>query len=188
MAVSVDQALLDEFLSQLEADPDVDWVEPDIFIGLPGQQGTISNAAQRLPWGIERIGGAESSTVSGDGKGRVKGVDLILLDSGEPDVNINLSAGTNLTDTRWIADEYGHASHVAGTVGECDNDDGTVGVAPCLPVWAMKVLDDAGESEISTVVEALDLAIERKLAKPGTTDGHQHELRGRHRYDRVQRP
>jgi subtilisin len=64
------------------------------------------------------------------------------------------------------ADDYGHGTHVAGTIGAMDNSIGVVGVAPGARLWAVKVLDARGEGYWSDVICGLDWVYSRR----GTID------------------
>jgi len=83
--------------------------------------------------------------VDDDGNGYVDdvyGIDAIT-GSGDPD------------------DDYGHGTHVAGTIGARANDGfGIVGVSPNVQIMALKFLDDNGDGYTSDAIEALEYAIE----------------------------
>lgn len=107
---------------------------------------------QYVPEGIRRIGGPQSSTIAGDGRGAVD-VDVAIMDTGieadHPDLNV--VGGVDCTGTGlppheqllgkppW-SDTNGHGTHVAGTVAAKDNKTGVVGVAPGARLWAVKVI------------------------------------------------
>lgn len=55
----------DARLQALRADERVDYVERD---------GTMGTVAQRVPWGVDRVGADTSSTRAGNGRGAVSGV------------------------------------------------------------------------------------------------------------------
>jgi hypothetical protein len=53
-------------------------------------------------------------------------------------------------------DQNGHGTHVAGTIGARDDDQGVVGVAPGARLWAVRVLDALGSGSLSQVVCGVD--------------------------------
>ena len=55
-----------------------------------------------------------------------------------------------------LADGHGHGTHVAGTVGARDNDQGVVGVAPGVRLWSVRVLDSSGQGTVSGLICAID--------------------------------
>ena len=134
--------------ARLARDPKVRTVVPDR---------RVQTTAQSLPTGISRIDGPLSGTVSGDGGGRVD-ADIAIIDTGidtkHPDLNVaggvSCSTGTNYED------ENGHGTHVAGTAAALDDGTGVVGVAPGARLWAVRVLDEAGNGSWSSVICGVD--------------------------------
>ena len=55
-------------------------------------------------------------------------------------------------------DDYGHGTHVAGTIAAEDNGFGVVGVAPEASLYALKVLDSNGSGYVSDVIFAIQWA------------------------------
>jgi subtilisin family serine protease len=150
MPVSVAQALAD--------DPDVDYVEPDLF---------VHAAAQTIPTGVSRIGGDLNAIANVDGNDDRVDVDIAIIDTGidrdHPDLNV-------LRGVKWVSfpslgcsskgrsgdDDNGHGSHVAGIAAAVDNGFGVVGVAPGARLWPVKVLDCQGYGVISDIVKGID--------------------------------
>ena len=166
LAMEVDAALLASFLEELERDPDVAWVEPDIFVELDEATAkALAGTGQVMPWGIERIGARESWAASGDGRGRVDGVDLFVLDTGVrgEDLSVAETVGLGGVSTEPNDD---HGFHVAGTAAGQDNGDWFVGVAPGVPLYSIRVFDEAGRSDVATLVAALEHVAEKKLSAP----------------------
>jgi subtilisin family serine protease len=93
---------------------------------------------QIVPWGILRVGGPFSYK----GKNSAFVVDTgIQLD--HPDLNICIEKAFDAyyplyTNFRF-ADEHGHGTHVAGTIGALDNLFGVVGVAAGVEVVPVKI-------------------------------------------------
>ncbi|WP_240971090.1 S8 family peptidase [Flammeovirga aprica] len=123
-----------------------------------------SSSSQSIPWGIKRVNGG----VSYNGNNVA-----YILDSGidldHPDLNVNESMGFNsFHDTRngsSLNDEYGHGTHVAGTIGAIDNAIGVVGVAAGATVIPVKVLDYSGSGTLSTLFAGIDFVAAN--GKPG---------------------
>ncbi len=139
----------------LAADPNVVAIVPDERI-----TGTDVLAAQSIPTGIRRVSASTSPAARIDGVDDRVDADVAIYDTGidptHPDLAV--AGGYNCTSSNradWI-DEYGHGTHVAGTVGALDNGDGVVGVAPGARLWAVRILDANGEGYLSWWLCGLD--------------------------------
>ena len=129
---------------------------------------------QKVPWGIRRIGANVSSTRAGNGSGKVKGVNIYVIDSGiatNPDLNVvkrhNLLARGPDTDC------YRHGTHVAGILAARDNRIDVVGVAPGAPLTSVKVLDCHGHGTARNVIAGIDWVtkdVKGPDGRAGTTD------------------
>jgi len=60
-------------------------------------------------------------------------------------------------------DDYGHGTHVAGTVAAEDNGEGVVGVAPEAELYALKVLNSNGSGSFSDVIAALQWCVDNGI-------------------------
>lgn len=60
-------------------------------------------------------------------------------------------------------DDHWHGTHVAGTIAAAKNGFGAVGVAPDVDLYALKVLAANGSGSFSSVVAALDWAIQNNI-------------------------
>jgi subtilisin len=133
----------------LAADPRVRSVVPDRL---------VSVAAQTVPVGVTRIGGALSSARAGDGRGAVD-VDVAIIDTGidTKSRDLTVAGGVNCVPGGLSYDDlYGHGTHVAGIVGAQDNKAGVVGVAPGARLWAVRVLNSQGVGTWSSVMCGID--------------------------------
>jgi hypothetical protein len=90
--------------------------------------------------------------------GRGNGIGVAVLDSGidwnHPELSGQVTAGGDYTDTQTEdhgMDDNGHGTSCAGIIAGSSN-----GMAPQAHLWAMKVLDDEGNGDLSNVVSALD--------------------------------
>jgi subtilisin len=118
-------------------------------------------AAQTLPTGVDRIGADENPSVDIDQTNDVRVyTDVAVLDSGISGStgDLNLAGGVNCSSsgTGFDIDNYGHGTHVAGTIGALDNESGVVGVAPGARLWSVKVLNDAGGAFSSNLICGLE--------------------------------
>lgn len=161
-----------EFLSELEADPDIEWYEPDFTVELPAE--TLGNAgsSQVIPWSVAAIGGETSWAASGDGSGSVD-VDVYVVDTGvakasssDPDDDLVLYESIDFLEGLDASDPDGHGTHIAAIIGAIDDDDGTVGVAPGARIHNMRVLGDDGTADMSVVLAAIDHITAAKKENP----------------------
>ncbi len=134
----------------LLADPSVKAVVPDEVISI---------AAQTTPTGVARVGTLQSSLSNVDGVDDRVDADVAIVDTGiaaHPDLVVAGGYNCSSADrTRW-ADEHGHGTHVAGTVGARDNTIGVVGVAPGVRLWSVRILNSSGSGLLSWYVCGLD--------------------------------
>jgi subtilisin family serine protease len=153
-------------LAALEADPDVDEVFEDEV---------ISMTAQSNPTGVRRINGKESLVAQIDGADPQVDADVAIVDTGiggrtsktHEDLNIAGGVSCSTDNPNSWGDPNGHGTHVAGTVGALDNGIGVVGVAPGVRLWAVRILDAAGNGLISWYVCGLDwIAAQRDPVDP----------------------
>jgi subtilisin family serine protease len=118
-----------------------------------------------LPWGVDRID-AELAFNTGSS------IDVAILDTGidydHPDLVDNVAGGVAFVQAKgkglytWD-DDNGHGTHVAGTIGAVDNEEGVIGVAPDVNLWAVKVLDNRGRGYISDLVDGIQWAIDNDM-------------------------
>jgi subtilisin family serine protease len=135
-------------LDEVLAEERVDYVERD---------GAVTIAAQRLPWGIDRIDTDISSTRAGDGQGKITNVNAYIIDTGIDKAHRDLNVVNHVNFTKGKnTDCNGHGTHIAGTVAAEDNERGVVGVAPGAPLTGVKVLGCRGRGTVSGVIEGVD--------------------------------
>jgi subtilisin family serine protease len=159
-------------VTELRADPDVVWAEPDRLRTaaadpLAGLEWALDNSAQSV-WGRRGtldadIDAPEAWTIS-----RGAGATVAVVDSGvdlaHPDLAGGLLPGYDwVDDDRFPHDGNGHGTHVAGTVAAAENGLGAVGVAPEAGVIPLRVLDDDGAGWGSDVAAAFDWAGDRGI-------------------------
>ena len=63
-------------------------------------------------------------------------------------------------------DESGHGSHVTGTIGALNNRYGVKGIAPGALIRSLKVLNKKGQTDVTTLLAAVDYVTRFKLKYP----------------------
>jgi len=150
----------------LATDPQVVAIVPDERI-----TGDDTLAGETLPTGVSRVFGQQSAVAQIDGIDTRVDADVAIFDTGIDPTHADLAVagGYNCTSSNradWI-DEYGHGTHVAGTVAALDNGVGVVGVAPGARLWAVRILDEKGEGYLSWWLCGLDwIAAQADPANP----------------------
>lgn len=147
-------------LEALRRDPRVALVEPDDIHSID---------VQDLPTGIDRAEAERNPAAGIDGAGGIEvPLDVAIFDTGidpgHPDLNV--AGGRNFTPgpARKWADDHGHGTHVAGTVGALDNGIGVVGVAPGARLWAIKVCRPNGQCFESERIAGMDWVASQKAS------------------------
>ncbi len=135
----------------LRADPRVRTIVAD---------GTVHATAQTLPTGVDRIDVDVSSTQAGNGSGSLSGPAVAIIDTGididHPDLNVAGGVNCSTGRSNRFDDGNGHGTHVAGTVGAKDDANGVVGVAPGVPLYAVRVLNNAGSGSFASIICGVD--------------------------------
>lgn len=164
--------LHDDWVPKVRNHPDVRWVKRDENVKrtpdeeLPDDEEVITDpepilGANEIPESIARIGGPYLGNVD------LSNTHVAVIDTGidstHPDLNV-------VSDFDAVAegggkkapgaDPNGHGTHVAGTIGACADGDGVVGVAPCVPLHAVRVLDGNGSGYISDIVAGIEYVLE----------------------------
>jgi hypothetical protein len=147
-------------LEKMRRDPRVKYIEQD-------QIATMSATQFTAPWGLDRIDQADSP-LSGSYTYASTGstVDAYIFDTGlKLDHNEfigRVGSGYNAISVgASAADDNGHGTHVAGTVG------GTkYGVAKGIHLIPVKVLDQFGSGSYTQIIAGIDWAIANHTTKP----------------------
>jgi subtilisin len=149
----------DDQLDEVRNDPQVKAVVPD-------QE--VRAFEQSLPTGINRINADKNPTANFDGRDERVDVDVAVLDTGiGPHPDLNVVDGVSCIDgITSYADDNGHGTHIAGTIGALDNSIGVVGVAPGARLWSVKVLHSDKRGRWSEIICGLDWV----AANSGTID------------------
>ena len=110
----------------------------------------VAAVAQTLPTGVDRIDSESSSQYLSN---TWSGIAVAVIDTGSgPHSDLNVLGGTNCSTGKSFADGNGHGTHVAGTIGAINNGAGVVGVAPGIPIYSVRVLNNTGSGSLSSVV------------------------------------
>jgi subtilisin family serine protease len=137
-------------LDDIRADQNVAFISADRDV----------QAVQDVPTGIDRVEADLSSTKSGDGSGDVTNVAVAVIDTGIDSTHpeLNVVGGTNCSTGKpgRFEDGNGHGTHVSGTIAARDNSIGVVGVVPGAPLYAVRVLNNAGSGSWASVTCGID--------------------------------
>ena len=159
-------------------------VRADRRVQFVGMDGEVAASAQQVPTGIHRIGGPISSQLSGNGSGALSGVAVAVIDTGSgPHSDLNIVGGKNCQTGKSYNDGNGHGTHVAGSIGAKDDGAGVVGIAPGVPIYSVRVLNNYGSGSWSSVACGIDWVTANasrlgikvanlSLGGPGADDGN----------------
>lgn len=165
--------------ADLARDPRVAYVEPDHIAHAvapgggkpkPPGGGGEGPAPQVVPWGVDRVCGADPARAdetcgSYGGGGTAWVIDTgIDLDHGDLNVDVARSANFVPRGRNSPDDGNGHGTHVAGTIGAIDNAQDVVGVAAGAALVAVRVLDSSGSGAYSWVIAGVDYVAARAAA------------------------
>lgn len=104
----------------------------------------IHNTTESLPWGVDKID-AESVHPQYKGAGVLVAIPDTGIDYNHEDLIGKVIGGWDyVNNDQDPMDDFGHGTHVAGTIAAKDNDIGVIGVAPEASLLAMKMLDAGG--------------------------------------------
>ncbi|MDH4280248.1 MAG: S8 family serine peptidase [Acidimicrobiia bacterium] len=134
--------------------PNVAYVERDADVSL---------FAQDIPTGIDRTFATANAGIGIDDIDNERvDVDVAVIDTGvdreHPDLNV--VDGVDCASMRGCRgngdDDHYHGTHVAGTIGAIDHNDGVVGIAPGARIHAVKVLNRRGSGRTSWIIAGID--------------------------------
>ncbi|MBK5258743.1 MAG: S8 family serine peptidase [Thermoanaerobaculia bacterium] len=130
---------------------------------MPVSGGSKYEKTQSVPYGIDKISARGVWTAS-RGAGNVN---VVVADTGidynHPDLKDRYAGGYNVyKKNNDPMDDFGHGTHVAGTIAAIDNEIGVVGVAPQVRLWAVKVLNENGNGNDESIIAGMDWVISKK--------------------------
>ncbi|MDW7732317.1 MAG: S8 family peptidase [Methanolobus sp.] len=157
-AISTD--ISETSLHELKKEKSIRYIEDDITVHITKK---VSQSIQEVDWGIDCVNAPQ---VWANSTGN--SIKIAIIDTGiskkHPDLIV--AGGVDLRDTtenkKWD-DDNGHGTHVAGIIGACNNSIGVVGVAYDSELYAVKVLDNNGNGQISDVIEGIEWAMENDM-------------------------
>jgi thermitase len=83
------------------------------------------------------------------------------IDSAHDDLSGRVIAETNFTESTTTDDIYGHGTHIAGIIGAVnDNNLGIIGLAPECRLLNVKVADDKGRCQTSSLADGIIWAVD----------------------------
>src|SRR6266542_4053281 len=130
-------------------------VQRDPRVAFVSEDRPVEAVAQTLPTGIDRIDAEQSSHF---GSNSWSNISVAVIDTGSgPHSDLNIVGGKNCQSGRSYSDGNGHGTHVAGTIGAFNDTSGVVGVAPGIPIYSVRVLNNQGSGSWSSVVCGIDL-------------------------------
>lgn len=103
---------------------------------------------------------------------RGQNVTIAVMDTGcqcnHPDLKYNIIGGKNFTkedrgNSNVYEDYNGHGTHVAGIIAAKGNGTGMVGVAPESKLLILKVMNGKGRGSYTSLIKAIEYAIENKV-------------------------
>lgn len=185
VSVTAPEDELYDILNDLIASDSVAFVEPDIpldpivdlaeYVDLETyrrfNEGGIQynnndwHEGQLLPWSLERIEAHKSHTKSGDGEGSVD-IDIYVIDGPIDHPEIDVVERVSFLPADVTPAMPLHGTHVAGIIAADDDSEGLVGVAPGARIHSLEVLDAAGATTLSTLLDAVEFVTARKEAEP----------------------
>lgn len=82
------------------------------------------------------------------------------IDSSHEDLDGQVVAEANFTDSPTPGDVHGHGTHIAGIIAAKNNDIGIIGMAPDSRLLNAKVADDMGRCHASALAEGIVWAVD----------------------------
>lgn len=137
----------EQALAGLRNNPNVVSIEEDAIRYATAEEVPygIDMVQARDVWDADRDGDVDNGAPTGDG------INVCIIDSGiyaahEEFTNVNIYGGyTNIPNTNYTTDLFGHGTHVAGTITAQLNNTGVIGVSPGnVSLFIVKVFGDDG--------------------------------------------
>lgn len=162
-------------LKALAAAPGVRRVELDARLKVEDHGPDTGDHEYENAWGVEHIGSRAAHAAGIRGQG----VKVAVIDTGidyihddpddnpyvvDPEFTSNYLGGYDFfNNDADPMDDYGHGTHVAGSLAAEKNGYLVVGVAPAVDLYALKVLGAAGEGQVSDLIRALQWSLDNNI-------------------------
>lgn len=122
-----------------------------------------SMPAEVIPWGINWMDAPMQWNVNTG-----ESIKVAVIDTGialnHSDLKANIKGGINVISKKGTPnDDNGHGTHVAGIIAAVRNQIGVVGMAPDADLYAVKVLDSAGNGYVSDIITGISWCINNKM-------------------------
>ncbi|MBT1073312.1 S8 family serine peptidase [Pelotalea chapellei] len=152
-------------ISELQADPDVEYVEPNYIVHT---QVIPTDTSYGSLWGMNKISAPAAWDNNIGSQSVVVGVIDTGIDYNHPDLKANLWPGRGynaITGSNDPLDDNGHGTHVAGTIGATGNNgQGVAGVNWNVQIMACKFMDSTGSGTTADAIECLNYFRQQKAA------------------------
>jgi subtilisin len=131
----------------------VDDIRRDPRVAFVSEDHPVQAVAQSVPTGVDRID-AEPSLPPAPPSWNLA---VAVIDTGSgPHADLNVVGGKNCSTGKSFNDGNGHGTHVAGTIGAINDAAGVAGVAPGVPIYSVRVLNNQGSGSWSSVICGID--------------------------------
>nr|WP_108670755.1 S8 family peptidase [Peribacillus acanthi] len=131
---------------------------------IPYRVQALVRQVTEIPEGVQYV---EAPMIWEQGE-KGEGVVVAVIDTGcdahHPDFEWQIIGGYNFTtdyngDVDYFIDNNGHGTHVCGTIGAIENNNGVIGVAPKVKLLVLKALTGTGAGTLEWVTQAIEYAI-----------------------------
>lgn len=142
-----------KMIQHLSGNPAIEYIESDSI---------VRATSQSVPWGITHVQATDVQSMGWTGKG----VKVAVLDTGidYSHLDLRVTSGVSfVAETIDYKDDVGHGTHVAGILSAHNNELGTLGVAPDVNLYAVKVLDRSSTGYISDIISGIEWSINNKM-------------------------
>lgn len=177
--------LTDDEVTALRRSPNVSYVEADVeshALNFPRNivsTQTRNMTGQTTPYGVALV---HADSVWSASTTRGAGINVAVLDTGidltHPDLQSAYAGGFNAfngdsafpTEPVTPTDDFGHGTHVSGTIAATDNGFGVVGVAPNVKLWSVRVLRANGTSASGPeriIIKGIQWVVNKKASVGG---------------------
>ena len=175
-------SVISRFTAELTAEQATTLGAAPEVLGIQAEQPVVALAETKPP----AVGAVEADTppVNAGSSRPWPGPNVAVLDSGVSlHTDLNRPVAINCLSTGTEADGDGHGTGVSGVLGAIDNDTGILGIAPGVPIYSARVLDDdllgtvqtlmCGLEWVSQNADRYDLAVvNMSISYPGADDGN----------------